>query len=216
MKLINSFGPNPRAVRLFMAEKGIVLPSSEVDVLAGENLSEEYLKCNPAGQLPALELDDGTFVTETVAICEFLEEKQPYPSLIGDSAEARAKSRAWQRRVELNITEHIYSGFRFAEGYALFMSRRHCIPAAAADLKAIAQEKLAWLDGLMGYQPYICGNELRFVDIALYCCLDFAKDVGQPIDPNLSNIVAWFQRMDARPSAASSLHPSSEQLKMRG
>ena len=216
MKIIDSFGPNPRVVRMFMAEKGITLPSEEVDLLAGDNRKEGYLKRNPGGQMPALELDNGTFIAETAVICEYLEEKHPSPSLVGKTAEERAHARTWQRRVELNITENMYNGFRFSEGFELFKNRVHCIPAAAADLKATAQEKLEWLDGLMGSQPFICGNDLRFVDITLYCCMDFAKGVGQPINPNLKNINAWFKRMDARPSATASLHANWEQVKMRG
>ncbi|MGH8596822.1 MAG: glutathione S-transferase family protein [Gammaproteobacteria bacterium] len=216
MKLIHSFGPNPRIVRMFMAEKGINLPTEEVDILAGDNRKDAFLKRNPAGQSPALELDDGTIVAETAVICELLEEKHPNPPLVGKTAEERALSRTWQRRVELNITEHMYNGFRFAEGYDLFKERVHCIPAAASDLKASAQEKLAWLDGLMGNQQFICGNQIRFIDIGLYCCMDFCKDVGQPLNPALKNIKAWFQRIDARPSATASLHPGSAQVKMRG
>ncbi|MBI2799639.1 MAG: glutathione S-transferase family protein [Gammaproteobacteria bacterium] len=216
MKLIHSFGPNPRIVRMFLAEKGIALPMEEVDILAGENRQEGFLKRNPAGQSPALELDDGTVVAETAVICELLEEKHPNPPLIGKTPEERAVSRTWQRRVELNITEHMYNGFRFAEGYELFKNRVHCIPSAAADLKASAQEKLVWLDGLMAGHDFICGNQLRFIDIGLYCCLDFAKDVGQPLNTNLKNLNGWYKRMDARPSATSSLHPGWEQAKMRG
>lgn len=216
MKLIHSFGPNPRVVRMFLAEKGLSLPSEEVDILAGANRQEGFLKRNPGGQSPALELDDGTVIAETAVICEYLEEKHPAPVLIGRTAEERAHARTWQRRVELGITEFMYNGFRYAEGYEMFKNRVHCIPAAAAELKVAAQEKLAWLDGLMGSNAFICGNELRFVDITLYCCMDFAKDVGQALDPALKNVHAWFQRMDARPSATASLHPAWSQVKMRG
>lgn len=215
MKLINSLGPNPRVVRMFIAEKGITLPSEEVDILANENRQEGYLKRNPAGQMPALELDDGTFVAETAAIGEYLEERYPSPALIGKTAAERAHSRMWQRRVELNITEHMYNRWRYAEGYEIFKNRVHCIPAAADDIKAMGQEKLEWLDGLIGNQAFICGSEMRFVDICLYCCLDFVKDVGQPLDPNLKNINAWFKRIDARPSATASLHPAWQQVNMR-
>ena len=216
MKLIHSFGPNPRIVRMFMLEKGITLPTEEVDILAGDNRKEGFLKRNPAGQSPALELDDGTVVAETAVICEYLEEKHPTPSLIGKTAEERAVSRTWQRRVELNITEHMYNGFRYAEGYELFKNRVHCIPSAASEIKAGAQKQLAWLDGQLGNMDFICGKDLRFTDISLYCCLDFTKGVGQPLNPELNNINAWFKRMEARPSAEASLHPASEQTKMRG
>lgn len=216
MKLINSFGPNPRLVRMFMREKGITLPSEEVDLLGGENRQSAYLAKNPGGQMPALELDDGSCIAETTVICEYLEERHPQPPLIGATAAARAKNRMWLRRIELNITEHMYNGFRFAEGFELFKNRLHCIPAAAADLKATAQEWLGRLDGLIAGRDYIAGDALSLADIALYCCMDFAKDVGQPIDTGRKNIAAWFKRMDARPSAAASLHPACPQLKMRG
>ena len=216
MKLMNSFGPNPRLVRMFMAEKAIDIPFENFDILAAENRREPYLKLNPGGQMPALRLDDGTVIAETSVICEYLEELHPAPALIGTSATERACSRMWLRRVELNITENIYGGFRYAEGLGLFKNRMHCIPAAAIDLKQTAQEKLAWLDGLISGRAFIVDNQIRLPDIALYCCLDFAKDVGQPIDPALKNIGAWFQRMDARPSAQNSLNPGWEQLKMRG
>lgn len=108
----------------------------------------------------------------------------------------------------------MYNGFRFAEGYELFKDRVRCIPAAAADLKTTAQERLAWFDGPIAGQPFLCGDELRFIDIGLYCCMDFAKDVGQPFNPELKNVSAWFARMDARPSATASLHPAWQQVQM--
>jgi len=216
MKLINSFGPNPRLVRMFMAEKGIKLDCENVDILAGENRQSPFLQQNPGGQTPSLRLDSGEVISETVAICEYLEELTPKPVLIGSTAEERARTRMWQRRIELNITENVYAGFRYAEGLGIFGGRMHCIPAAAADLKQIAQEKLAWLDGLMQGRDFIVDSQLRLPDIFLYCCLDFAKDVGQPLDPALKTIGAWFKRMDARPSAQSSLTPGCEQMNMRG
>lgn len=216
MKLINSFGPNPRAVRMFLAEKGLNLPVVSVDLFAGENRSAAYVAKNPGGQTPSLELEDGTVLGETVVICEYIEEQHPTPALIGRNAKERAEARMWQRRIELNITEFMYNGFRYAEGYDLFKDRVHCIPAAAAEMKKAAQLWLAKLDGLIAGRNFVCGNELRLADIILYCCLDFVKDVGQPLDPKLANINAWFKRMDARPSAASSLSPNWGDVKMRG
>ncbi len=131
MKLLNSFGPNPRLVRMFMAEKGITLPSEDLDLLGGANRQAPYLSKNPAGQTPALELDDGTVIAETVTICEYLEEKHLTPALVGTTAEQRAETRMWVRRVELNITEYMYNGFRFAEGIEIFRNRMLCLPEAA-------------------------------------------------------------------------------------
>jgi glutathione S-transferase len=216
MKLLDSFGPNPRMVRMFMLEKGISVPNQQHDLLGAENRKPPYTNKNPAGQLPALELDNGTVIGETVAICEYLDEVNPGNSLVGNNAEERAISRMWQRRVELNITEFIYNGFRYAEGFELFKDRLHVIPEAAPGMKAGGQRNLKWLDGLIGGRDYICGSQIRLADIILYCCLDFAAGVGQPLNPELKNVNAWFKRMEARPSAKASLHPAWEQVKMRG
>lgn len=216
MKLLNSFGPNPRMVRMFLLEKGIDVPMQEHDLLGAENRKAPYTNKNPAGQLPSLELDNGTVIAETVVICEYLDEINPGNSLVGNNAEERAISRMWQRRVELNITEFMYNGFRYAEGYELFKDRLHVIPEASPGLKAAAQRNLKWLDNLIGGRDFICGNQIRLADLILYCCLDFAQGVGQPLDPELKNVNAWFKRIEARPSAKGSLHPAWEQVKMRG
>jgi glutathione S-transferase len=203
MKFYNSIGPNPRVVRMFMAEKGIDVPKVEVDLRGGENRREPYTKLNPSGQCPALELDDGTVLAEVTVICEYLDEtKKDTPSLIGNSPAERAATRMWTRRVDLNIVEPALNGFRFAEGLKLFQNRVRCIPEAADGLKATARDKLAWLEGLMGGKSYIAGDRLSMADIFLFPMLDFLKTVGQPIDPAHKNLTAWYERMKARPSAA--------------
>ncbi len=204
MKFYNSVGPNPRMVRMFMAEKGIDIPKVEVDLRQGENRKEPYTRnVNPAGQTPALELGDGTVITEITAICEYVDElKSEKPSLIGDTAQERAVTRMWTRRIDLNIAEPAANGFRFSEGLKIFQNRIRCIPEAAEGLKATAREKLAWLDGLMGTKPFVAGSKLTMADILLFAILDFSKNVGQPLDPANKNLTAWFERMKARPSAA--------------
>jgi len=202
MQLYNSIGPHPRAVRIFMAERGIELPKVEVDIRGGENRQAPYLKRNPAGQCPALELDDGSYVTEITAICEYLDEVTPGTSLIGETPQERGETRMWVRRIDLNILEPMANGFRFGEGLKMFKPRIRCIPQAAGDLKAIAQEKLAWLDGLMAGKNFVCGNRLTLADIVLFAFVDFFAGIGQPINPDLKNISAWHARMKARPSAA--------------
>lgn len=204
MKFYNSIGPNPRVVKMFMQEKGINIPFVEVDLMQGENRKETFLAKNPAGQLPALELEDGSVIAEITAICEYLDEKFPGNSLIGKTAEERAETRMWTRRVDLNICEPMTSGFRYAEGLPLFENRMRCLPEAAAGLKAIAQDKLGWLDGLMESKEFLAGKRLTLADILLFGFLDFGAVVGQPINPEHKNIVAWFERMKARPSAAAS------------
>ena len=205
MKFYNSRGPNPRMVRMFMAEKGIDnIPKVEIDLLAGENRREPYTtKVNPAGQCPALELDDGTVIAEITAICEYLDEiKKDTPSLIGDTPAERANTRMWTRRIDLNIVEPATNGFRFSDGLKLFENRVRCIPAAAEELKATARDKLAWLDGLMGSKPFVGGARISMADILLFPFVDFMGSVKQPLDPANKNLSAWYGRMKARPSAA--------------
>jgi glutathione S-transferase len=131
MRIYDSFGPNPRALRMFLQEKGIDLPKVDVDLLGAENRRAPYTDKNPGGQVPALELDDGRVLGETVAIFEYLDEKHPTPALVGRTPEERAETRQWQRRVELKITEHLYNGFRFAEGLPLFQARMRVLPTVS-------------------------------------------------------------------------------------
>ena len=122
----------------------------------------------------------------------------------------------WTRRVELNITEYMYNGFRFAEGLDLFKERMLCLPEAADGLKRKARAGREWLNGLIAGREFIAGDYISAADLVLYCCMDFAKDVGQPVDSDLDNLAAWYARIHARPSAASSLHPAAAEVKMAG
>jgi len=204
MKFYNSIGPNPRVVKMFMAEKGLDIPRVEVNLMGGENRQEPYLAKNPAGQLPALELDDGVVLSEILPICEYLEETSPATPLIGTTAEERAVTRMWTRRVDLNICEPMANGFRFSQGLALFQNRIRCIPQAADDLKTVAKEKLTWVDGLIAGNEWIVGDRFTLADILLYSFLDFGAQVGQPLDAANANLTAWQARVAARPSAAAS------------
>jgi glutathione S-transferase len=202
MRLYDSVGPNPRVVRMFMAERGIEIPRVEVDLRGGENRQPAHLARNPMGQMPCLELDDGSHLSEITAICEYLDETAPGPSLIGGTPRERAETRMWTRRIDLNIVEPMTNGFRFAEGLRMFQSRIRCIPEAAEGLKKTAQERLAWLDSQIAGRTWICGERLTLADILLFAFLDFGAKVGQPISPENRNIVAHHARMQERPSAA--------------
>ncbi|HWA59723.1 MAG TPA: glutathione S-transferase family protein [Caulobacteraceae bacterium] len=204
MKFYNSIGPNPQVVKMFMAEKGLDIPRVEIDIMAGENRQTAYSAKNPTGQMPALELDDGTVLAEVLPICEYLEELHPNPPLIGTTPEERAVTRMWARRIDLNIVEPLTAGFRFAEGLGLFQNRMRCIPQAADDLKAIAREKLAWLDGLIAGRTWIAGERFTLADIHLFCFLEFGAQVGQGLDPANRNLAAWRDRVAARASATAS------------
>jgi len=216
MKVYDSFGPNPRALRMFLLEKNVDLPKITIDLMGAENRQAPYTDKNPGGQVPALDLDDGRVLGETVAIFEYLEEKYPHPPLIGRTAEERAETRMWQRRVELRITEPLYNGFRFAEGVELFRPRMRVLPEAADGLKATARDNLAWLDDLLQGKRFIAGDRFTMADIILYCALDFGASVGQPLDGALGNLATWKQTVASRPSAAGSLHPMSAATGMNG
>lgn len=203
MKLYTSIGPNPRVVKMFVAEKGLDLARVELDLMGAENRREPYLKVNPAGQSPALELDNGACLTEITAICEYLEEKQPSPPLIGTTPEERAETRMWTRRADLKVAEPMANGFRFAEGLKLFENRLRCLPEAAPGLKAVAQDGVAWMEANFR-GPWIAGDRFTLADILLFCFLDFGGQVGQPLDPKYAKLGDWFARVKARPSAAAS------------
>ena len=202
MKFYNSVGPNPRVVKLFMSEKGIEIPEVTVDLRGGENRRAPYnVDVNPAGQTPALELDDGSILCEITAICEYLDERFPEPTLIGSTAEERANTRMWTRRVDLKICEPLTNGFRFAEGLPLFEARLRCLPEAAEGLKATAQDGISWLDAQIAGREFIAGDALSLADIMLFAFLDFGASVGQPIDPACTHVLRWYERMKSRPGA---------------
>ena len=216
MLVLDALSPAPRCLRMFLLEKRLDLPTRQVDVFSGENRQAPYLAHNPAGQTPALLLDDGSCIAESVAIMEYLEDLHPAPALIGATPEERAITRQWQRRVELNITENIHNAYHYAEGLARFAGRIPVAPEAAVGLKRVAQDRLAWLDGMLGAQPWLAGERFTLADIWLYVWLDFAATVGQPWDRGLPRIGPWFDRVAARPSAAGSLHPACKPGGARG
>ena len=202
MKLFNSMGPNPHVVRMFIAEIGIDIETIELDLMGGENRQDAYLKKNPSGQLPALQLDDGSFLAEITVICEYLDELNGHTNLIGINPQERAETKMWTRRIDLQIIEPLTNGFRYAEGYDLFKDRLHLIPDAADDLKAIAQERLAWLDKQLEGKEFICGERFSLADIMFYCFLHFGSTVGQSINPDNTNIVSLYEKIGMRESAS--------------
>lgn len=202
MKLYNSMGPNPKLVRMFAAEKDFAFSGvEEVDLGGGENRREPYLAKNPAGQLPCVELDDGRIISETVAICELIEEQKPEPPLIGATPVERAETRMWVRRIEWKVIQPMADGFRFAEGLPIFKDRIRTLPEAADGLKAIARDGLEWLDAQIAGRDTIVPDRFTLADVVLYSFLEFGGMVGQPLDPALENLAKWFERTGARPSA---------------
>ena len=217
MQIYDSFGPNPRALRMFLAEKGMTIPTKELDILGAENRRAPYTDRNPGGQFPALELDDGAVIGETVAIFEYLEEQNPKPSLIGSNAEGACRD------------AHVAATHRAAHHreplQRLPLRRRpravqgpHARSARGGPgLKQAASDNLS-LARQAARQPPVhrAGDRFTISDIILFCALDFGASVGQAVPSDTPKVKAWFDRVSARPSAKASLHPNSAQAGMRG
>lgn len=203
-RLFDSFGMNPRMVRFYLSEKGIDVPRHEIDILGAENRRGDYLAVNPAGQLPALELSDGTFIAETAAIIEYLEELHLEPPLIGSTPKERAVTRMWWRRVEIGICRPMVLAFYYGEAIDIFKPRFKCYPEQADAQKEIARSGMRWLDGAMN-EPWLAGDRFTVADICLYSYIDQLCDVGQPVPLELGRLNAWFERVGERPGAESSI-----------
>lgn len=215
MRLYDSFGPNPRIVRFFMAEKGIEIARETVDIVSGECRREPYLSRNPTGQTPLLELEDGSQIAESAAICEYLEESYPAPPLIGATAEERAETRMWWRRVELNLCLPMLHGFYYAEALEVYRTRIHCIPEAAEGMKEKGRQGMLWLDPLIAGRQWLAGDRFTAADICLYCYLDLLRGAGQKIAEGCLDLEVWFERVASRPAAEASLWPE-QILGLRG
>ena len=203
MKLYDSIGPNPRVVRMALSEKVITPAVVRIDLMAAENRRADYLAKVPTGGLPALELDDGTVIAEITVIADYLEDLQPTPPIIGTTPEERAETRMWVRRIDLAIVEPMTHSFRAAEGRPLFAKRMTLVSAnAATELKAIAQEKLLWLDKLMQGRTWVCGDRFTLADMLLFAFVEFGATVGQPMPATATWLPEWHKRAAARPSAA--------------
>jgi glutathione S-transferase len=195
-----TIAPNPRRVRVFLAEKGITVPLEQVDLRAGVNRQAPFLEKNPMGGLPVLELDDGTCISESLVICEYFEDKHPDPPLLGRTPEERAKTRMWERRVELEVMAPMLGAFRHSSPF--FQGRITQVPEMVLPSRAAARKRLAWIDELLGSRQYVAGDSYSIADITLFCTVDFAGMVGEKYDESLKNLTAWHERMKARPSAS--------------
>lgn len=203
MKLYTAGGPNPRVVDLFLAEKGLAgdacpLERVAVDIGAREHLESGHVARNALGQVPVLELDDGSCISQVTAICEYLEELHPDPPLIGATPQERAQTRMWMRRLDLLVLEPMTLGFRNAEGLFFYRDRIHAMPHAADDLKAMARRNLAWLDGQLGEGPFIRGPRFTLADIQLFSFLDFGERYGQPLDGENHALLGWREAVRER------------------
>jgi len=192
--------PNPFRVRMFLAEKGIDLPETKVDMFKREHKSPEFRAKNSMGQIPTLELDDGTCISETVAICRYFEETNPTPPLFGTSAVEKALVDQWVRRVEFAVMMPVGSFWR------------HAHPRTAALLtqyKDFGESNKETYKGAQKYlnrelegREFLVGDSLTMADICLLSTVDFAEWIGLPVEEEFANLVAWRARMKTRPSAS--------------
>jgi glutathione S-transferase len=204
VKLYDATGPNPHVVRMFLAEKGVTLPSVVLALGIGDTLSRAHLARNPLGQVPVLELDSGQCISESTAICEYIEELHPKPPLFGATPEERAETRMWARRVDLNICQPIFKGYLF--GVAQLRRYRVCSPVPmppgpGAGLKQLAKNHLQWLDQQVIGRSFLCGDRFSFADVLLFCSLNYGIQVGQLLQPEWEAVRMWFDRVGARESA---------------
>lgn len=195
-----TLAPNPRRLRIFVAEKGLKIPYEQVDILSGKNRTPEFLAKNPAGGLPVLELDDGTYLAESVAICRYLEALHPEPNLMGRNPREQAEIEMWSRRIELSLFAPV--GRAFQHTNPLFASRLKQFAEYGATQREAAHQQLAWLDTQLKGREFIAGPRFTIADIHSYVAIDFGLQMaGLKLDPALKELGRWHAAVSSRPSA---------------
>jgi len=192
--------PNARRVRIFIAEKGLEIPIVPVNMMTGENQSEDYLAKNSLGKMPLLELDDGTCIAESAAICRYLEEMNPNPPLMGRNPLEKALVEMWHRRIELEflipmITIFLHTG-------EMWKDRVTQIPQVAETGILNVKERMEWLDRELDGKEFITGEDYTVADIAAQCAFVMGKAaLGLRIAEDQLNLSNWFTRVSSRPTA---------------
>ncbi|WP_426415724.1 glutathione S-transferase family protein [Aestuariirhabdus sp. LZHN29] len=191
--------PNARRVRMFLAEKGVEVDYLQVDITQGENRSAEFRSKNPWGKVPVLELDDGTCISESIAICRYFEELQPEPSLMGESPLEKAQIEMWQRRMEFSLMMSVGMGFQHLSGF--FKDRMTPIKEWGEINQKAATQMLAILDTHLADSTYIAGDQFSVADITALCSIDFARVIDVRPTPEQEHLQRWYQLVSSRPSA---------------
>ena len=192
--------PNPRRVRIFLAEKGVTIPFEEQDLMAGSLKSAEFERLNPWQQVPVLIFDDGRRLCETVAICRYFEELQPNPPLMGSGPIGRAETEMWQRRVELGLFHRVAQVFRHLHPKMAHLE----VPQVAAwgeANKSKADAELRHLDRRLAETRYIAGEDFSIADITGLVAIDFMKPARLELPGDLVNLKRWYDDVSQRPSA---------------
>jgi glutathione S-transferase len=191
--------PNPRRVRIFLAEKGIAVPQVQVDLGKLEHKQPAYAAVNPLQRTPALELDDGTVITESIAICRYFEEVQPEPPLFGVGAAERALVEMWQRRLEFGLLAVVAAVFRHLHP-AMAPLEVPQVPAWGEANKPRVIEFLRFLDAHLARRPFVCGDRFTVADITAVVAVDFMKPAKLAVPDELDNLRRWHAQVSARPS----------------
>lgn len=192
--------PSPRRVRVFLAEKGIDVPRRQIDFVNWEQFSDAFRAINPMQRVPVLILDDGTPISETMAICRYFESLHPEPNLFGRDAREIAVIEMWNRRVELNFYGAVASAFRHLSP-AMARSEKPQIPEWGAANKAKALAFLAILDRELGTRQFVAGSRYTVADITALCTLDFMRAPKIELPADMKNVMRWHAEVSARPSA---------------
>jgi len=201
MKIYDFVGaPNPKKLRVYLAEKGISIPTEPVNIVSGENRQPEFLKKNPLGGLPVLELDDGTHLTESLAIMEYLEELHPTPALLGANPRERARVRELERIAELGVLMAV--GTYFQNTHPFMAGRLKQSPDAAENAKTRLTGNLKVLDAAIGNKKFVAGDRPSIADCTLFAALEFAQFAEAPVDPSCKNVARWYGAFKERPSAS--------------
>ena len=201
MKIIETRqAPNPRRVRIFLAEKGITVPFEEVDLMKGALKTADMTRLNPAQRVPILVLDDGTAISETMAICRYFEETKAEPALFGHSAVGRANIEMWNRRMELGLLAHVSHAFRHTHPAMAHLEVPQVKDWGEAN-KTKALEVLAMLDVQLAGNTFVAGDAYSVADITALVAVDFMRPARITVPPELKNVARWHTEVSARPSA---------------
>ncbi|MCE2391380.1 MAG: glutathione S-transferase family protein [Proteobacteria bacterium] len=195
----SAIAPSPRRVHIFAAEKGIDLPRVEVDINSMENRKQPFMELNPMGKVPVLELDDGSFLSESMAICRYLEDLHPEPNLLGRDAREAAFVEMWNRRMEHEIVLSVFATFQNTHDY--FKERIEQVPEYGEVSKRNVLGRLAWMDGELAQRPYVAGDRFTVADITLLAAVDFGRVTGIRIQDDQQNLARWHESVSSRPSA---------------
>ena len=200
MKIYDFVGaPNPKKLRVYLAEKGLRIPFEPVNIMTGDNRKPDFLKKNPMGGLPVLELDDGGCLSESLAIIEYLEELNPTPPMIGTTPGARARVRELERIADLGVLGGV--GQYFQNTHPFMAQRVKQSPEAAETAKTRLTTALRVLDAAIGSKPFVAGERPTIADCTLLAALEFAEFAQAPIDPECKNVARWHAKFKERPSA---------------